>query len=80
MSENGTSTALVALHRPQHRGFARVAPDSAFVSQLIAERDHMAPQRTRRRATVGVAVGAYDTGSRIAIRRLPPGYRTSMDV
>lgn len=79
MNENGTSTALVALRRPEPRGFARVAPDAAFVSQLIAERDHMAPQRERRRAPVGVAVGAYNTGSRIAIRRLPPGYRTSVD-
>ena len=80
MHEIGTSTALVALHAAARPGFARVAPEAAFVSQLIAERNHMAPQRERRRAPVGVAVGAYDTGSRIAIRRLPAGYRTKMDV
>jgi len=59
--------------------FYRGAPKAAFLSQLIAERHHMSTQRARRQAPVGVALQTYDAAGRIAIRRLPPGYRLSVD-
>ena len=58
--------------------FYRGAPKAAFVSQLIAERHHMSTQRARRRAPIGEVLETYDAGGRIAIRRLPPGYRLSI--
>jgi hypothetical protein len=51
---------------------------AAFISQLIAERHHMAPQRERRRATMAVAVGSYAATQEQSLRRLPPGYRKAM--
>jgi hypothetical protein len=51
-----------------------------FISQLIAERDHLPPQRARRRATVEVAVTSYDAAAAQAVRRLPPGYRRTLVV
>ena len=51
---------------------------AAFISQLIAERHHMAPQRERRRATMAVAVGSYAATEQQSVRRLPPGYRKAM--
>ena len=57
---------------------AHVAPNADFVSQLIAEHQHLPPQRARRRAPVGEALAAYDNGARIADRRLPPGYRKTI--
>jgi hypothetical protein len=79
MAENETGREVLALQPSRPQFLSRVAPDAAFVSQLIAERDHLAPQREHRRAPVDIAVGAYDTGSRIAIRRMPPGYRKNVD-
>jgi hypothetical protein len=70
-------TALVATAAPGRLSGTRVTPAASFLSQLIAERYHLAPQRTRRRATPIVATGAYATGAHIADRRLPAGYRTS---
>eukprot|EP01035_Chromulina_nebulosa_P037740 gene37740-biopygen24996 len=57
----------------------RGAPGSAFLSQLIAERHHLATQRARRRAPVAVALSTYDAAGRIAVRRLPAGYRMDVD-
>jgi hypothetical protein len=57
----------------------RGSPKVAFLSQLIAERHHMAPQRVKRQAPVGEALRTYDAGGKIAVRRLPPGYRMSID-
>lgn len=57
----------------------RGAPKAAFLSQLIAERHHMATQRTKRQAPVAEALRTYDAGGRMAVRRLPPGYRMSVD-
>lgn len=79
MAENGTGRILTALQPSRPQFLSRIAPEATFLSQLIAERDNLAPQREHRRAPVGVAVGAYDTGSRIAIRRMPPGYRKNVD-
>ena len=58
----------------------RGAPKAAFLSQLIAERHHLATQRAKRQAPVAEALRTYDAGGKIGIRRLPPGYRMSVDV
>lgn len=55
-------------------------PTAAFLSQLIAERDRLAPQRTRRRAPLGTALACYGSTARQAVHRLPPGYRTTLTV
>lgn len=52
--------------------------DAAFVSQLLAERSQLPPQRSRRRGSAEGAVGAYADGARVAIKRMPMGYRTSI--
>ena len=57
----------------------RGAPKAAFLSQLIAERHHLATQRARRQAPVEEALRTYDAGGKIAIRRLPAGYRMNVD-
>ena len=57
----------------------RGAPKAAFLSQLIAERHHLSTQRARRQAPVAEALRTYDAGGKIAVRRLPPGYRMSVD-
>ncbi len=58
----------------------RSAPSVAFVSQLIAARDHMPAQRPRRTNSVDNALCAYNRGATIAVRRLPQGYRKSVNV
>jgi hypothetical protein len=69
----------VVIERPQRRLNPRAQPKAAFLSQLIAERYHLATQRTRRQAPVAEALRSYDAGERIAIRRLPAGYRMKLD-
>ncbi len=54
------------------------APTVEFISQLIAARDRLPPQRERRRASVDRAVGAYAQGAAIAVRRMPEGYRKTV--
>lgn len=54
-------------------------PKAAFLSQLIAEHYRLAPQRARRQAPVADALRSYDAGERIALRRLPAGYRMRLD-
>ena len=57
---------------------ARPTADSGFISQLIAERDHLPSQRRRRQAPVSTAIAAYRQGERSDARRLPQGFfRTS---
>jgi hypothetical protein len=51
---------------------------AAFVSQLLAEREGLAPQRSRRRGSAEGAIGAYSDGSKVAVKRMPMGYRTSI--
>ncbi|MDB5613461.1 MAG: hypothetical protein JWQ22_1114 [Devosia sp.] len=51
---------------------------AAFVSQLLAERANLAPQRMRRRGSSEGAIGAYSAGARVAVKRMPMGYRTSI--
>ena len=75
-----TGKVPVTLEARIKPGLTRIAPPAAFLSQLIAERYHMATQRQRRRASVDVAVATYRTGGDVAVRRLPVGYRTKLDV
>lgn len=51
---------------------------AAFVSQLLAARNQLPPQRSRRRGTSEGAIGAYADGARVAVKRMPMGYRTSI--
>lgn len=82
MDEYGTAGKRqlpVALETPRERlRLVQTAPNADFLSQLIAEHEHLPPQRVRRRAPVSEAVDAYANGGRIAVRRLPAGYRTSV--
>jgi len=58
--------------------YLRVAPRAAFLSQLIAERHHLAPQRARRRAPIAQAVDAYRLGGGVTMVRMPAGYRKTI--
>lgn len=83
MDDNGTERKIfrlpVTLEAPHERlRVATPSPSVDFLSQLIAERHHLPPQRERRRAPVGEAVNAYANGGRIAVRRVPAGYRTTI--
>lgn len=83
MSENETDAApaglpMVLVPSPVRPSFYRAAPKAAFLSQLIAERHHLAPQRARRRAPVAQAVSAYATGSSATVLRMPAGYRRTV--
>lgn len=57
---------------------ARSEIRAAFVSQLLAARASLDIQRTRRRAPADAALDAYRAGARIAVRRLPMGYRRTL--
>ncbi len=71
-----TGRFLVSIS-PGHVGsrplLLRADTGASFISQLIAERQHLPPQRQRRRASIDTAVDAYRTGA--AIARMPLGYR-----
>ena len=56
------------------------APTAAFVSQLIAARAHLPPQRARRVGSAEGAVGAYGQTARLTQRRMPQGYRKTVIV
>ena len=81
MTENETQgsnlPAVITASAPRP-SLAWSAPTAAFVSQLIAARDHMPTQRVRRTATIERAVGAYSQGSLVAVRRMPEGYRKTV--
>ncbi len=75
-----TSAALpVAPEANRRVALPRGTPKAAFISQLIAERYRLAPQRTRRQAPLDTVVRSYDEGTQIAVRRLPAGYRLTID-
>jgi hypothetical protein len=57
---------------------ARSAPTAAFISQLIAARDHMPIQRERRTVPVANALGAYASGASMTQRRMPQGFRKTV--
>jgi hypothetical protein len=58
---------------------SRGSPKAGFLSQLIAERHHLATQRLKRQAPVAEVLRTYDAGGKLSIRRLPPGYRMTVD-
>jgi hypothetical protein len=57
----------------------RGTPRTEFLSQLIAERHHMAPQRIKRQATPLEVLRTYDASGTPKILRIPPGYRTNIE-
>lgn len=68
---------LIGPARPRP-SLRRSETTAAFVSQLLAERHNLAPQRSRRRGTAEGAIGAYTDGAKVAVKRMPMGYRTSI--
>jgi hypothetical protein len=77
--ETGDKALPVPLALPGPRpSLAFSAPSAAFVSQLIAARAHLAPQRPRRIGTAEGAVGAYGQAARLGERRMPQGYRKTV--
>ncbi len=83
MSGNGTEgyaagLPMVLCPATQRPSLVRSAPKAAFLSQLIAERQHLAAQRALRRAPITQAVDAYRIGSTVAVRRMPAGYRKTV--
>jgi hypothetical protein len=76
MTEAETSVRLPVATAPRTATplLARLDLDSGFISQLIAERDHLPAQRLRRRVAVGTAIDAYRQGERRDARRLPQGF------
>lgn len=74
----GRALAL-ASPRPNSRpSMARPSVRSDFLSQLIAERNRLPPQRNARRASPATAVDAYRSGRDMAVARMPQGYRTTI--
>ena len=64
--------------RSPRPSLARSSTAAAFLSQLIAARSRLEPQKELRRAPVGIALDAYSTGARITVRRMPKGYRKTL--
>ena len=52
----------------------RAAPKPEFLSQLIAEREHLAAQRIKRQATPLEVLRTYDKGGKLKVMRMPPGF------
>ena len=75
-AQTGGLPAVIGEPRPRPT-LQRLAPRAAFLSQLIAARQQPAPQHQRRPLPPLQAVDAYASGSRIAVPRLPAGYRTT---
>lgn len=73
-----TTLPVLAGEAGPRPSLARSAPAAAFVSQLIAARDRLSPQRARHSDSPAGAVGAYGRGARMAERRMPHGYRKTM--
>lgn len=74
----GSGLPMVIGDRRPRPTLLRLSPRAAFLSQLIAERQHLAPQRQRRQLPPLQAVDAYAAGAGIAVRRLPAGYRRTV--
>lgn len=62
------------------RTFSRIAPSADFISQIIAEHQHLGFHDTPVGAPADSAVTAYEKGARMAVRRMPAGYRTTVIV
>ena len=57
----------------------RQAPKPEFLSQLIAEREHLAVQRVKHQATPLEVLRTYDKGGKLKTLRIPPGYRLNVE-
>lgn len=68
---------LIEAPRPRP-SLLRSETTAAFVSQLLAGRANLAPQRARRRGSAEGAIGAYAAGAKVSVKRMPLGYRTSI--
>ncbi len=78
-SETGSGGVPMLLEAARPRpSLQRSSAMAAFVSQLLAERGQLPPQRTRRRGSAEGAIGAYAAGAKVGVKRLPMGYRTSI--
>ena len=84
--------ALARITTRQFEAFVAVADELSFafagerlglsasaVSQLIAEREHLATQRVKRQATPLEVLRVYDAGGKLKTLRIPPGYRTNIE-
>lgn len=85
MSEFGTEQSLAGLPmvlepRRERPSLKRTETTAAFVSQLLAARANLAPQRVRRRGSAADAVSAYADTIRSAVVRMPQGYRKTVVV
>lgn len=75
MDDNGTSWPVRLERRKQEWSRSmRGAPSAGFVSQLIAERDRL-PAKSE---SMGTALGAYEAGEQMDVRRVPAGYRKTV--
>lgn len=68
---------LIGPSRPRP-SLRRAETTAAFVSQLLAARGNLPPQRLRRRGSAEGAIGAYADGAKVAVKRMPVGYRTTI--
>lgn len=81
MADSDTSRAGLPVPLQARRArpsLARNVTAAAFVSQLLAERAQLPPQRARRRGNAEGAIGAYSDGARVAVKRMPAGYRMTI--
>jgi hypothetical protein len=76
----GSNLPMVIMAQSAVRSFARLRSNADFVSQLLAARQNLSPQRARRRAPVDVALAAYREGDSRGVRRLPSGSYRRLDV
>jgi len=70
MSEIGTPRQQILRRMTDRPVFARIAPPAGFVSQAMLD--------SASARSPGEATGAYTASARAGIRRLPPGYRTTV--
>ena len=76
---SGTALAVLSGARGFVRPLARPSSQADFLSQLLAERQRLSPQRARRRAPLDVALDAYAEGNVRSVLRLPAGsYRSRL--
>lgn len=77
-SEMAPGLPMVLEAQRQRPSLARSQISASFVSQLLAARQNLAPQRVRRRSSVDGALDAYRSGASISVVRMPQGYRKSL--
>ena len=78
MARIETTTLPVATQSSPRPSLQRLSPRAAFLSQLIAERYHLAPQREKRQESADIAAGAYADRAKATIIRMPAGYRRTV--